>query len=130
METWQKPVTGVIPAEDVPANYPVTLSRTRAWCYLVWLSWQRQAQARPVVWIARGLLVFAVLLVLLNTMAGAWSMQRWRWPYRQGPTFVQWADEIQVLMSATDASASGQGVQAALAGAVRGIVARSGFLVF
>jgi hypothetical protein len=83
-----------------------------------------------MVWIALGLLVFAVLLVVLNTMAGAWSMQRWRWPYRQGPTFVQWADEIQVLMSVTDASASGQGVQAALAGAVRGIVQESGFLVF
>jgi hypothetical protein len=83
-----------------------------------------------MVWIALGLLVFAVLLVILNTMAGAWSMQRWRWPYRQGPTFVQWADEIQVLMSVTDASAGGQGVQAALAAAVRGIVARSGFLVF
>jgi hypothetical protein len=83
-----------------------------------------------MVWIALGLLVFAVLMVIFNTMADRWSMQRWRWPYRRGPTFVQWADEIQVLLSATDHSASGQGVQAALAASVRGIVQRSGFMVF
>jgi ABC-2 type transport system permease protein len=138
METGQKPMSGAITAENASANHRVTvspchlvtLSQTRAWCYLVWLSWRRQAQARQMVWIALGLLVFAVLLVVLNTMAGTWSMQRWRWPYRQGPTFVQWADEIQVLMSVTDHSAGGQGVQAALAAAVRGIVQESGFLVF
>ncbi|HEY7153897.1 MAG TPA: ABC transporter permease subunit [Gemmataceae bacterium] len=106
------------------------MSQTRAWCYLVWLSWRRQAQARQMVWIALGLLVFAVLMVIFNTMADRWSMQRWRWPYRTGPTFAQWADEIQVLMSATDHSASGQGVQAALAASVRGIVQRSRFMVF
>jgi ABC-type transport system involved in multi-copper enzyme maturation permease subunit len=83
-----------------------------------------------MVWIALGLLVFAVLMVIFNTMADRWSMQRWRWPYRTGPTFAQWADEIQVLMSATDHSASGQGVQAALAASVRGIVQRSRFMVF
>jgi len=83
-----------------------------------------------MVWIALGLLVFAVLMVIFNTMADRWSMQRWRWPYRTGPTFAQWADEIQVLLSVTDHSASGQGVQAALAASVRGIVQRSEFMVF
>jgi ABC-type transport system involved in multi-copper enzyme maturation permease subunit len=83
-----------------------------------------------MVWIALGLLVFAVLMVVFNTMGNRWSMQRWRWPYRTGPTIVQWADEIQVLLCATDHSTSGQGVQAALAASVRGIVARSEFMVF
>src|SRR5487761_191190 len=83
-----------------------------------------------MVWIAVGLLVFAGSLVAIFTAMNAWSMQHWRWPYREGPTFAQWADEIQVLMSVRDGSASGQGVQAALAAAVRGIVQQSGFTIF
>ena len=43
---------------------------------------------------------------------------------------MQWADEIQVIASTTDRSAAGQGVQAAVAAAVRGIIERSGFMVF
>jgi ABC-type transport system involved in multi-copper enzyme maturation permease subunit len=105
-------------------------SSLRAWCYLVWLSWQRQARARQMVWIAVGLLVFAVLLVAIFTAAGTWSMERHRWPYRQGLTYVQWADEIQVLMSVRDASTGGQGLQAALAASVRGFIDQSGFLVY
>jgi ABC-2 type transport system permease protein len=105
-------------------------SSFRAWCYLVWLSVQRQARVRQMVWIALGLLVFAVLLVVINTAAGTWSMRHWRSPFRRGPTFVQWADEIQILMSALDQSAGGQGMQAALAAAVRGIIDQSGFMIF
>ena len=108
----------------------ITLSPTRAWCYLVWLSWRRQARSQQMVWMAVGLLLFAVSLVAIFTAMNAWSMRNWRWPYRQGPTFVQWADEIQVLMSSRDASAGGQGVQAALAASVRAIVHQSGFTIF
>src|SRR6185437_16274413 len=90
----------------------------------------RQARVRQMVWIALGLLVFAVLLVAINTSAGSWSMRHWRWPFRHGPTFLQWADEIQILTAALDPSAGGQGVQAALAASVRGIVDQSGFLIF
>ena len=110
--------------------HPTPASSFRAWCYLVLLSWQRQARARQMVWIALGLLAFAVALVAINTMAGRWSMQRWRYPYRQGPTLVEWADQTQILTSVPDASAGGQGLQAALAASVRGIVQESGFLVF
>jgi ABC-2 type transport system permease protein len=106
------------------------LSRARAWCYLVRLSWQRQARAAQMVWIAVGLLLFVVALEAIFTSMGAWSMRNWRWPYRQGPTFLQWADEIQILMSLADRSAGGQGVQAALAAAVRSIVFSSGFAIF
>jgi ABC-2 type transport system permease protein len=109
---------------------PVSLSSARAWCYLVWLSWQRQARAQQMVWIALGLLAFAVSLVAILTARDAWSMRLWRWPYRRGPTILQWADEIQVLMSVRDASAGGQGLQAALAAAVRGSVLQSGFTIF
>jgi ABC-type transport system involved in multi-copper enzyme maturation permease subunit len=102
----------------------------RAWCYLVWLSWQRQARASQMVWIAVGLLLFIVSLEAIFTSMGAWSMHNWRWPFRQGPTFLQWADEIQISTSACDMSAAGQGVQAALAAAVRGIIHTSGFTIF
>jgi ABC-type transport system involved in multi-copper enzyme maturation permease subunit len=46
----------------------------RAWCYLVVLSWQRQARAHFMVWIALGLLAFTLFVVGLNTWAGNWDM--------------------------------------------------------
>jgi ABC-2 type transport system permease protein len=116
-------------AVSAPSS-PSSSSSTRAWFYLVWLSWQRQARAQQMVWIALGLLAFAVLLVAILTARGSWSMRQWRWPYRRGPTILQWADEIQVLMSVPDASAGGQGVQAALAAAVRAGIHQSGFTIF
>jgi ABC-2 type transport system permease protein len=121
METGQKTLAG----ESAAAS----MASSRAWCYLVWLSWQRQARARQMVWIALALLVFAVLLVAIFTAAGTWSMSRHRWN-RQGPTIGQWADEIQMLMSVCDASAGGQGLQAAVAASVRGYIDQSGFLVY
>ncbi len=109
---------------------PDSTSGLRAWFYLVWLSWRRQARSQQMVWIAVGLLLFSVSLVAIFTARGAWSMRYWRWPYRQGPTYMQWADEVQMLASLPDASAEGQGVQAALAASVRGIILYSGFPIF
>lgn len=106
------------------------LSPTRAWCYLVWLSWQRQARTAQMVWIAVGLLLFVVSLEAIFTSMGAWSMRNWRWPYRQGPTYLQWADEIQIQLSLCDHSAGGQAVQAAIAAGVRGMIHSSGFTIF
>ncbi len=113
-----------------PPARPDSLSPMRAWCYLVSLSWQRQARASQMVWIAVGLLLFIVSLEAIFTSMDAWSMRNWRWPFRQGPTYLQWADEIQIWFSIPDASAGGQGVQAALAAAVRGIIHTSGFTIF
>src|SRR4051812_50003029 len=79
-------------------------SLLRAWCYLVWLSWQRQARARQMVWIALGLLVFAVALVAVNTAAGQWGMGHWRWPYRRGHTYAEWVNEVQVVLAAVHRS--------------------------
>ena len=45
----------------------------RAWCYLVLLSWQRQARARQMVWIALGLLAFSAALIAINTAADRWG---------------------------------------------------------
>ncbi len=118
------------PSSTLSPCHLVTLSRTRAWCYLVRLSWQRQARAAQMVWIAVGLLLFVVSLEAIFTAMDAWGMRYWRWPYRQGPTFLQWADEVQILMGVCDNSPGGQGVQAALAAAVRGSIYSSGFTIF
>jgi len=61
----------------------------------VWLSFQRQARARLLVWIALGLLFFLTFIVALNTHAGRWSMSYWRYPYRIGPMFAVWAFYLQ-----------------------------------
>jgi ABC-type transport system involved in multi-copper enzyme maturation permease subunit len=94
------------------------------------MSFQRQARARQMVWIAVGLLVFSVTLVSIFTAAGAWSMRNWRWPNRRGPTHAQWVDRTQILMGAFDRSTGGQGILAALSAAERGIIDQSGFMVF
>jgi hypothetical protein len=83
-----------------------------------------------MVWIALGLLAFSIALVAIFTALGAWSMRGWRWPNRQGLSYGQWADEIQLVMSIRDASAGGQGIQAAVAAAVRCFILQSGFAVF
>jgi hypothetical protein len=105
-------------------------SRLRAWLYLVWFSWQRQARARQMVWIALGLLAFAFVLVLLNTALGRWGMGHWRWPYRRGPTFTQWVNDTQVVVAALHPTPSGQALDAGILGSCRAILERSGFLVF
>lgn len=105
-------------------------STARAWCYLVWLSWQRQARARQMVWLALGLLVLAVSSVAILNAMGLFSMRHWRWPFRRGLTLAQWADEMQMLWMLRDTSPSGQGLRAAVSAAVRGIVEQSGFSVF
>ena len=57
---------------------PNSPSAWRAWCYLVWLSWQRQMRARQMVWIAVGLLAFTAAIVTVNTVGGWWDMHNWR----------------------------------------------------
>src|SRR5262245_43723187 len=61
-------------------------SRFRAWLYLIRLSWQRQARAHLMIWIALGLLAFTVFIVFLNTQFGRWNTSYWRFPRRGGLT--------------------------------------------
>src|SRR5262249_38874197 len=60
----------------LPHSLPPSL---RAWWFLVVLSIRRQAGVRQMVWIALGLLGLTSTLVGLNTMAGRWGMDHWRW---------------------------------------------------
>jgi len=56
----------------------------RAWCFLVWLSFIRQARAHLMVWIALGLLGLSLLVVSFNTQAGRWTMAHWTHPRGKG----------------------------------------------
>jgi ABC-type transport system involved in multi-copper enzyme maturation permease subunit len=54
----------------------VVSSRWRSWCFLVWLSWRRQARVRQMVWIALGLLIITTCVVAMITATGHW-LPRW-----------------------------------------------------
>jgi ABC-2 type transport system permease protein len=71
-----------------------TPSRWRAWCFLVWLSFQRQARAHLMLWIALGLLGLTLLIVGINTQAGRWTMAGWSHPRGKGPTYSQHLDNL------------------------------------
>src|SRR4051812_32161374 len=73
--------------------HPVTLSPGRAWFFLVWLSMQRQARARQMVWIGLVLMGLSVALVAVNTQLDRWGMHHWRHPRRVGPTYPTWVTE-------------------------------------
>jgi ABC-type transport system involved in multi-copper enzyme maturation permease subunit len=65
---------GVVRAE--PSTFRLAVV---GFCYLVRLSFQRQARVRQMVWIALGLLAFTTAVIGLNTVGGRWSMGHWRW---------------------------------------------------
>jgi ABC-2 type transport system permease protein len=66
----------------------------RAWCFLVWLSFQRQARAHLMIWIALGLLGLTLLVVIINTQASRWTMAGWSHPRGKGPTYSQHLDNL------------------------------------
>jgi hypothetical protein len=71
-----------------------TPSAGRAWCYLVWLSWQRQARAHLMVWVALGLLGLTLFIVALQTQANRWGMWHWRMPRSSGPRFHEYLENV------------------------------------
>src|SRR6476469_8689628 len=79
---------------ESPAAAPRT-SVLRAWLYLVLLSWQRQARARQMVWIALGLLAVTTVSVGINTALDRWGMGHWRKPRGVGPTYQQWLNHAR-----------------------------------
>jgi ABC-2 type transport system permease protein len=65
-----------IPVMQTAAPPSVVPSPLRAWLYLIWLSFQRQARARQMVWMAIGLLILAVGGVALLTARHDWAPRR------------------------------------------------------
>ncbi len=125
---------GLAPSAEIPAAERAEPSAApslwRAWCYLVVLSWQRQARARQMVWIALGLLGFATALVAINTAAGQWGLHHRHYPSRRGPTVPEWVNEGEILAGLGHPSPGGQAVANAVFGGARGLVHESGFLDF
>jgi hypothetical protein len=122
-----RPVPG---SELITHNSELITPRAwRAWCYLVVLSWQRQARARQMVWIALGLLAFATALVAINTAGDRWGMRHWRFP-RRGLTFEAWVDRGDVTATVAHPSVGGQAVANAVFGSTRMVMKESAFLVF
>jgi hypothetical protein len=113
---------------ETPPEVGAEPSAWRAWCYLVWLSWRRQARLRQLLGIALVLLAFAVALVALGTARGNWTMKRWRFPFRQGPTTVAWVARTQGLVGMQQDPGAAFG--AAVLGGCGGVLSESGFLVF
>ena len=72
----------------------IIASPWRAWCYLVWLSFQRQARAHLMLWIALGLLGLTLLLVGSLTRAERWTMANWKHP-RKGPTYHEHLENLE-----------------------------------
>lgn len=65
--------------ETTTATPPAVLtvaSPVRAWVYLVWLSFHRQARSRQMVWMAVGLLILSVSGVALLTARHEWAPRR------------------------------------------------------
>jgi hypothetical protein len=112
--------------ESAPSSLLLPSSRRpsllRAWWYLVWLSFRRQAKARQMVWIALGMMVFAVVLVGLNTAAGRWGMHHWRHPRRVGFNYVQYLEVLQSGLDGVPQLPGAHGIQNAILGACRVIL--------
>src|SRR4051795_3713408 len=96
--------TAVVPAEP---------SAWRAWCYLIWLSWQRQARAHLMVWIALGLLAFMTFLVAIVSPT-AWDVYSWRAPPNRKFTYQSAPANVAAVQHALPRDALALGVQDAV----------------
>src|SRR5690349_1085287 len=103
------------------------LQSFRAWCYLVWFSWQRQARAHLMVWISLGLLAFLTFVVALNTQAERWSVSYWRSPPRVGPSNKEWLGTFRDLQNGLPWDPSSAALRQAVNGAYQGVLLQSGF---
>ena len=108
-------------------DYPSTW---RAWCFLVWLSFQRQARAHLMVWIALGLLGLSILIIGINTQAGRWTMAHWSHPRGKGPTHTQHLKDMAQIGLFTWADSATSMHQMALGASWATINEGSGFFVF
>ena len=63
----------MVPLTPSPPH-PVTPSAWRAWAYLLWLSFQRQARVRQMIAVALALLGFTALVVVLLGVRRPWDV--------------------------------------------------------
>jgi ABC-type transport system involved in multi-copper enzyme maturation permease subunit len=125
--------------EEIPvslsADLPAAPSAWRAWLALVRVSWQRQARAHLMVWIALGLLGFMTLLIAFISPR-AWDWRYWREPTRRGMAHEQWLYSVALAQNAVPLDPVTGAVQRAVGGAYREallnpeMTARAGFTRF
>ena len=96
-----------------PSLRPRRPSLWRAWCYLVLLSWRRQARARQMVWIALGLLAFTTAMTGMASAADLFHR----------PRFRQMTGDLQAMIDAVRPGSPVQALSDAYLGAARAIVA-------
>jgi ABC-type transport system involved in multi-copper enzyme maturation permease subunit len=101
-EVTRGPVT-LSPGHVVTVPSAAPPSAVKAWLYLIWLSWQRQARLRQMVWISLALLAGCVLLVAAQTATRGWGMQHWRSWRRWGP--ITYGDVLGQTQAATAVAA-------------------------
>jgi ABC-type transport system involved in multi-copper enzyme maturation permease subunit len=77
------------PVKEDTSPLAAAPSSSRAWWYLVRLSFLRQARAHLMVWVALGLLGLTVFLVALSTRMGVYNRAYERWPEERGRFHVQ-----------------------------------------
>jgi ABC-2 type transport system permease protein len=102
--------TGQPPHEAPPSSLiPHPSSLLRAWLFLVWLSWKRQARVRHMVVLSLALLGVMLLVVISIRLTVGWGMGQWQWrvPGRwMGVTYEQAFGETYVATSAAGAVGS------------------------
>jgi hypothetical protein len=122
----------------------VNASPWRAWRYLVWLSFQRQARAHLMVWIALGLLGLTLLIVAVNTQARparpeavgllpkqhGWTMARWTHPRGKGPRYEEYLEQVHQVASLPWQGEDAAVNQMAMAAYRAALEESSGFFVF
>jgi len=109
---------------------PSAASTTRALLFLIRLSFQRQARAHLMVWIALGLLGLTILIVAVNMQIGRFSMANWRYPRGQGPTFGALIDNVGFISALPWQAPANSGPQMIHAAFHTAVHRASGFGVF
>jgi ABC-type transport system involved in multi-copper enzyme maturation permease subunit len=106
------------------------ISPLRAWLFLIWLSWQRQARAKEMVWLAIGLLALACTIVTLSSKGQWWGMHRWRMYGRGGPTYQEWLERNEATWRAIPYPSPATSIAMAVNAANSALLQQSDFLVF
>jgi ABC-2 type transport system permease protein len=115
--------------DALPAD-TATYSPLRAWLYLIWLSWQRQARARQMVLPALALLGFACVLVAFTTRAGGWGLANKKFYGRRGPTYQEWLVANEAVWRSLPSSSPATSIVMAVNAANSAILRQSDFMVF
>lgn len=121
------------PRGEVPATPPLPppdLSPLRAWCYLVYLCWQRQFRSQATIWFALILLLFTTATVGLLTGMNRWGMVEWREPRRQGPNYQAYSRTLETLNAGVPVPSPALSGPVAFVSAYQAALQQTGFIVY